>query len=62
MQIKPFNYLIIADNEIKAKSTMHESAQLMARNWSIGRFDTAKVIFLPTSTVQGIWHKGERIK
>lgn len=54
-------YLVIADNEIKTTASKHERAQQLACNWSQGRFEQAKVVYLPNNTVQGIWFKGMRL-
>lgn len=62
MSDKPHDYLVIADNEVQGKFHRHEDAQQYARGFSLGRYDTAKVCYLPTMTMQGHWFKGERIQ
>lgn len=56
------DYLVIADNEVQREFSEHVDAQEYARDFSQGRYDTAKVIYLPNRTLQGHWFKGERIQ
>ena len=62
MRIEDVPYVVIADNEIQCFVATHEDAQSSAEHWSNERYDTAKVVYLPNRTVQGIWHKGVRVR
>lgn len=53
-------YLVIANDEVVGIFNDHTNAQEYARISSKGRFETAKVVYLPSRVVQGIWVKGER--
>lgn len=55
------DYAVIANNEIKGLVRTNEQAQVVAKAWSNGRFEEAKVVYFPDLSLQGHWIKGERI-
>lgn len=55
------DYVVIANNEIKTRVARGEPAQIHAKVWSKSSFQVAKVIYLPTLQVIGVWNNGERV-
>lgn len=55
------DYAVIANNEIKGLVPTDDRAQVFAKALSNGKYDEAKIIHLPSLSLEGHWIKGERI-